>query len=263
MRFTVISAVLNGGPALRSTVNSVLGQSHADWEIIVQDGGSSDGCLDFLEPLQDARIRIFREPDSGIYDAWNKAAAKAEGEWAIFLGAGDALLGPDVLARCAACLENAPPQTLFAYGDLFMGKNGRARCRVSRSLRTVYSMMLTEMGMPFTAAFVRLTAIKALGFDPSYRICGDYDLTARALSRDNILRLPFGVSFMEDGGVSGNDAFTPLLTEERRRVAQTHIMGKAEEIAAGAVARLEESACCGARKKIRGLGRFFGRRYTS
>ncbi|MDL2207598.1 glycosyltransferase [Desulfovibrio sp. OttesenSCG-928-M16] len=121
MRFTIISAVLNGGPAFKNTVDSLLCQRHGDFEQIVQDGGSTDKSTDFLEQLADPRIRLFREKDTGIYDAWNKAVGKAEGDWAIFLGAGDMLLGPDVLTRCAACLEAAPKQTIFAYGDLFMG----------------------------------------------------------------------------------------------------------------------------------------------
>ncbi|MDL2267236.1 glycosyltransferase [Desulfovibrio sp. OttesenSCG-928-G15] len=251
MRFTIISSVLNSGPSLKDTVHSVFTQTYSNFEHIIQDGCSSDGSTDFLRAMADERLRVFQEKDSGIYDAWNKALEKAEGDWAIFLGAGDLLLTPTVLEQCAAQLANAPAHTVLAYGGMLMGPRGKAEQRVQRTLRTVYSRLSTHMSIPFTATFVRVCELKRLGFDSSFRIAGDYDFVVRAISHDNVLRLPFMVSFMEDGGVSSNEAYTALFKQERRRVAETRIIPKAEEIIRGCVAHLEESTCCGARKKIR------------
>ena len=92
MLFSVIVTALNAGEKLMQTVDSVLSQSFPDYEIIVQDGGSKDGSADFLdapEYAQDGRIRLFSEPDTGIYDGMNKAIGRIRGSFVLFLNCGD------------------------------------------------------------------------------------------------------------------------------------------------------------------------------
>ena len=45
MKFSIATPVLNGMPFLRGCVGSIRNQTHADWEHIIQDGGSSDGAV--------------------------------------------------------------------------------------------------------------------------------------------------------------------------------------------------------------------------
>ena len=62
-------------------VESVLSQSFTDLELIVADGGSSDGTVTLLEGLQkeDGRLRWFSEPDNAATSALNRALAKVRG----------------------------------------------------------------------------------------------------------------------------------------------------------------------------------------
>lgn len=259
MRFCIITAVLNSGPPLKRTVDSLLAQTCPDWRQIIQDGagpeGSRDGSVDFLAGLGEQRIVHARQADSGIYEAWNLAVAAADGDWVLFLGAGDRLLHGAVLAEAAKNLEKLPDKVIFAYGDLLLGSGRMPRERIGRSLRTVYSMMFTTLGLPFPATFIRLAALKARPFDASFRIAGDYDFVAASISSDNVARLPLAVSFMEAGGISGDKTFEALLDEERRRVAETRVMPRAEEIMRGCLAHIEEPACCGGKKRLRFLAR--------
>ena len=64
-----------------ASVESVLSQSFTDLELIVADGGSSDGTVTLLEGLQkeDGRLRWFSEPDNGPASALNRALAKVRG----------------------------------------------------------------------------------------------------------------------------------------------------------------------------------------
>lgn len=89
-RITVITAVYNGERFLEQAIRSVLDQSFKDFEYIVIDGGSTDGTLDIIKRYEDRIERWISEPDSGIYDAWNKGVALARGEWIAFLGSDDA-----------------------------------------------------------------------------------------------------------------------------------------------------------------------------
>lgn len=74
-KFSVIVVCYNAGGKLEKTVNSILAQRYENYEILVQDGGSSDGSVEKLRTVQagNKKIRIVTEEDSGIYDAMNKA----------------------------------------------------------------------------------------------------------------------------------------------------------------------------------------------
>ena len=81
--FTVITASYNPGDALLTTVRAVLEQSFLDYEMIIKDGGSSDSSLEGLP--SDGRIRTVCEPDTGIYDAMNRATELARGKYIVFM----------------------------------------------------------------------------------------------------------------------------------------------------------------------------------
>ena len=77
---TVISTSYNHGSFLEETIHSVLTQDYDPIELIIVDGGSTDGTLDILRKYQhDSRVRWISEPDSGPYEAFNKGLLLAKG----------------------------------------------------------------------------------------------------------------------------------------------------------------------------------------
>lgn len=94
--FSIIIVCFQAGEELVRTVRSVLAQTEPDFEILIKDGGSTDGSIDRLP--KDSRIRLFREKDSGIYDAMNQAARRVRGRYVLFLNCGDYLHDDEVLA---------------------------------------------------------------------------------------------------------------------------------------------------------------------
>lgn len=240
MKYTVITACLNGARYLERTLHSVLTQDYGNYEIIVQDGGSTDTTPLILERYA-RRINARSEPDSGIYDAWNRGLERANGDWVIFLGADDFLIGGDVFSRCAPILGSLPPHVDSAYGALARGVDGRPKLRIRSSLTSIYSGFFQGWGLPFAATFTRISTLRRYGFDPSFTIAGDFDFTARTLAPGNIARIPHFVSFMETGGVSDSDAHDERLLEERSRILRDHIIPKAPLIAESCLAYLDES----------------------
>ena len=115
MRFTIIVVSLNAGDELLKTVESVRQQSYKDYEILIKDGGSTDGSIEQLPA--DRSIRLIRQKDVSIYDAMNQAVQKAAGEYFLFLNCGDYLADERVLARAAKALVREPADIL--YGDLY------------------------------------------------------------------------------------------------------------------------------------------------
>lgn len=227
MKYSIITAVYNGEKYLTRLINSVLKQSYPYVEWIVQDGGSTDGTLELLRPYEE-RIRLVSEPDTGVYDAWNKAVARATGDWAIFLGADDFLVSPHTIAQCHRHLRRLPPGIDMAFGALLLGRNGKADTLLNRTLSCAYRNMLTDMGVPFPATFTRVPLLRRTGFDARFKIAGDYEMAARALTGDNLARIPVIVSYMEMDGISSDPGNCTLL-EERLRTLFARVAPKARE----------------------------------
>ena len=101
--FSIVVVCLNPGEKLLKTVQSVLNQKYGNYEIVVKDGGSTDGSLEQLPA--DSRIRVYTRPDSGIYDAMNQAMSYVTGQFVQFLNCGDLLHDDMVLERLAAVIE--------------------------------------------------------------------------------------------------------------------------------------------------------------
>jgi glycosyltransferase involved in cell wall biosynthesis len=228
VKYSIITAVYNGEKYISRLMASVFNQSYPNIEWIVQDGGSKDGTLDKLRPHAD-RIKLVSEPDSGMYDAWNKALGRATGDWAIFLGADDFFISPHSIAQCHRHLRGMPPHIDIAYGALLMGNNGKAEHLLNRTMHRAYNTFLSDMGVPFPATFIRVPVLQRERFDASYKIAGDFEFVARILSGDNVARLPIIVSYMEMGGLSSDSSNCTLL-EERLRALYAHIAPKAREI---------------------------------
>jgi glycosyltransferase involved in cell wall biosynthesis len=90
---SVVIPVHNKEPHLRRCINSVLGQTFMDWELLLVDDASTDGSCQLINEyrLKDSRVRTLKrgEPGPGGYAARNLGVAEASGKWIAFLDADD------------------------------------------------------------------------------------------------------------------------------------------------------------------------------
>lgn len=111
MKVSVITVVYNDLQGLKRTVASVLGQSTKDFEYIILDGGSTDGCAEYINSL-DFKGKKKSEPDDGIYNAMNKAVRMAQGDYCLFMNAGDTFHDDFVVEKAIGIIGDA---------DLYVG----------------------------------------------------------------------------------------------------------------------------------------------
>lgn len=116
MKFSVIIPVYNGWEYLRESVDSVLEQTGADFEILLVDDGSTDeesGALcDTLAREHPDRIRVLHKPNGGAGDARNAALPLAQGDYVLFLDSDDSYT-PDAFSILSAALEEFVPDVCY------------------------------------------------------------------------------------------------------------------------------------------------------
>jgi putative colanic acid biosynthesis glycosyltransferase len=86
---SIVTVVYNGEKFLEKTIQSVLSQTYKNIEYIIIDGGSTDGTLDIIKRYEDKIDYWVSEVDKGIYDAMNKGALVASGDFINYLNADD------------------------------------------------------------------------------------------------------------------------------------------------------------------------------
>ncbi|RKT45270.1 glycosyltransferase family 2 protein [Thiocapsa rosea] len=205
MKISVITATWNCAGTLGDCLASVAGQTHAEREHLLIDGGSTDGTLAVLEAHRAGLAVLVSEPDGGIYDALNKGIGLASGDVVGFLHADDVYADTRVLARVADAF--ADPTVEAVYGDLaYVAKEDTGRMiRYWRSGAYRPERLRWGWMPPHPTLYLRRSLYADFGvFDTRYRIAADYDLMLRMLTRmtGRVVYVPELLVRMRVGGVS-------------------------------------------------------------
>lgn len=121
VKYSVILPVRNGGDYVKDCVNSILGQTLPDFELLVLDNCSTDGTLEWLFSLTDSRIKIYPSDKSlSIEENWSRITSIPKNEFITLIGHDD-LLDPHYLETMDELIRKHPEaslyQTHFRYID--------------------------------------------------------------------------------------------------------------------------------------------------
>ena len=193
--FTVATVCYNAGDTIRRTLDSVASQTYEAVEHLIVDGCSTDATMieihHYVERNTDLRhphsIVLVREPDSGIYDAMNKALAQARGDYIIFLNAGDKFHDREVLSSVAAQLDAYDParRPVVVYGQTDLvddeGRFLRHR-RLQAPERLTRGSFTGGMLVCHQSFYVRTDVARTQSYDLRWRFSADYDWCLRVMA---------------------------------------------------------------------------------
>ena len=164
---SVVTVCYNAQNLIEKTIQSVIEQNFADKEYIVIDGYSNDKTNQIIDKYRN-KIDIFvSEPDSGIYNAMNKAVDLVSGDWIIFMNAGDTFAEKDVLTKVRQYLND---KTDVVYGNILKKKEDLLILKEAhKEIREIHRMPFCHQ-----AVFTRTTLLKRYHFDEKYRLSSDF-----------------------------------------------------------------------------------------
>jgi glycosyltransferase involved in cell wall biosynthesis len=178
--FSIIVPTLNAAASLHACLDSIVCQTCSDFELVLVDGGSTDGTLGIANsfaPNLGTRLVIHCGPDQGAYDAMNRGVGMATGAWLLFLGGDDTLYEADTLARVAAFIGEHEPSHLV-YGDVIMRSNSSRHAGVFDLDR-----LLFEQNICHQSIFYRRELFAGIGpYNLRYRVWADWDFNIRCFS---------------------------------------------------------------------------------
>lgn len=182
--FTIVTSTLKSADTFGNLAASIRDQTFADWEFIVVDAAFDPATLAAVRSCDDTIDWWLSAPDTGIYQAWNRALTAMRGTWILFLGADDKLWDSHVLADAARLLQSLPQETRVAYGLVnVLSAEGAVLFTWGGPWEAVAERLRHGMSIPHTGTFHHKDLFAEHGpFDESFAIAGDFEFLLRELS---------------------------------------------------------------------------------
>lgn len=180
--FTVIIPLFNKEESILKTVQSVLRQTFADFELIVVNDGSTDNSRNIVASLNDSRIQIVDKPNGGVSSTRNEGIKAARFDYIAFLDADD-LWEPDFLETIRGLILDYPEaggySTAYACtvkGEVLNVFGAKTRGIVVDFFKKVYEAPIMHSS---SSCIKRDSFEKAGFFNIAIRRGEDYDMWGR------------------------------------------------------------------------------------
>jgi glycosyltransferase involved in cell wall biosynthesis len=194
---SVAMSVYNGERFLPLAIESVLGQSFADFELLILDDGSTDGSAATIRRYAeaDSRVRPVIRENRGLIASLNQLLDMAEAPLVARMDADD-ICRPERFARQVAFLTDHPDYGVVGSWSEDIGEHGEALVRSGADHPLVHEEMLAaiEQGEQLichpAVMFRRDVVLSVGGYHAAFRHCEDLDLWLRLSSVTRMGNIP-------------------------------------------------------------------------
>ncbi len=174
-KISIVTICYNSANTIREALDSIVAQQYKALELIIIDGGSTDGTLQILEDYK-AHISVcVSEKDDGISDAFNKGVTRATGDIIGILNSDDVML-PGALDAIAKAYDG---KTDVYRGNMLLW-NSQTGCKVQEQPSMSFPKIPLIIHVCHGGTFITRQAYQAHGlYDTSMRFVMDLDLLTR------------------------------------------------------------------------------------
>ena len=205
-KFSLLVTVYNAEENLAATLQSIEEQVYQNIEVVIVDGGSTDGTVALIRQFENRTadraglsLRWVSEKDQGLYDAMNKAYRLSTGD--IIAVCNDRLCEPEAVSSLAAAVEAGGEGCVGAHSDLVYVEGERIIRRWHMG-----EGKLSQGWMPgHPTLFLKREIYEKYGlYDTSYRCAADYEFMVRFLKdeKNRLAYVPRVLVAMFYGGTS-------------------------------------------------------------
>lgn len=198
-RVSIVLPTYNGAKYIRQSIDSCLGQSYGNIELVVVDDGSTDATPSIVHSYQDERIRYVRHKDNmGLPHALNTGFAAASGDYLTWTS-DDNFYAHDAIEKMLSFLKNR--NCAFVYCDFYrFDDHDPSRRRV---IKLPDSLSLENENSVGPCFLYSREVLKAVGnYDPDAFLDEDYDYWIRVSKRFSMFHLSEPLYFYREHGES-------------------------------------------------------------
>jgi glycosyltransferase involved in cell wall biosynthesis len=185
MKITIVTVCFNSVMTIEDTIKSILYQEYKNVELIVIDGGSTDGTLDILRSYSSIIHILVSEPDRGIYDAMNKGINFATGDIIGVLNSDDILFDSHILSDIAIEFMNSSDLDIIYGNIVYVRKNDSNRIVRTWVSKGYYEKYFEDGNVPpHPSLYIRRSIyINSGNYDTRYTLAADYDFMLRVFKK--------------------------------------------------------------------------------
>ena len=209
---SIVTVTRNCGDTIERTLNSIESIKTPDIQYVIIDGESGDDTLPIISRYKQIVDVLISEKDAGIYDAMNKGAEIANGQYILFLNGDDYILA-DGFNEAKKILIEERPEILSCQSEV-CAQNGIKLGLICPSLWRLFFFNT----IPHLSTFVSSTLQKKYKFREQFKIAADYDMFLRIFLKMHyfkITKLVVATHFR--GGYSSNASQSIAEMQQIRR----------------------------------------------
>jgi len=178
--FSVVIPTFNRAKFLCKAIESVLGQTFADWELIIVDDGSTDNTKEIVAAFHDERINYYYQQNQERSVARNTGIKNSKGQYICFLDSDDYFLPERLDLLYRFIIEKKEVVAMF-FTSICFDKEGiiseRAQLEFSNNLNIYNYIIQGIIGVP--QACIHKTIFNDFLFNPLFRYGEDMELWLR------------------------------------------------------------------------------------
>lgn len=223
--FSIVIPTCNRERQVVAAIQSVLGQTFQNFEVVVVDDGSTDSTSDVVRSITNPRIKYFRKQNEERASARNFGVAHAEGKYVTFLDSDD-LLKENHLEEAQKFIFGHPDASVFHLGYDVVDSRGQIKHPWKALPSPANHKLLEGNFLSCLGVFLKSEVVKANQFNTDRRLTGseDYELWMRLAARYPIYTVPKSTAQLVDHSERSVVRIDPVRFAERIKLFKHYVL---------------------------------------